>query len=220
MKLEGVILFLFAGSSILCACVAVALSPVFLATLAHLERMRRKPTNVHSAFLKKILRGLPRRTFRDLNDVHNAYRALLGIGTLRASHLEDIGRFLQRAKQQMSSAPKGSGDSADEKTLLLDELIAANQRALEVERQCVPFSGTPEPEQQLLEDLLQLTQGGEKPVHAKLDALARAIRERQDALERLGRESNRSLSLAKWGWYGTLGFSILSIILGILALER
>ena len=219
MRLEGIALFLFAGSSILCACVAVALSPVFLAALAHFERMRRRPNDLRSVFLKKLLRGLTRKV-RNLNDVHDTYRVLLGISTLRASHLDDIGKFLQRAKERTASAHKASDDSANEKTMLLDGLITANQRALEVERQCVPFSGTPQPEQQLLEDLLELTRGGQTTAHVKLDALARAIRDRQDALERLGRESGRSLKLARLGWYGTLGFSILSIILGILALER
>jgi hypothetical protein len=82
----------------------------------------------------------------------------------------------------------------------------------------VPFSGTPEPERQLLEAVLELATENTRRVVPKLDALAKAIRIRQDAVEQLGKESGRSLRLARWGWLGTAGFSILSIILGILAL--
>jgi hypothetical protein len=85
-----------------------------------------------------------------------------------------------------------------------------------VEQQCVPFSGTPEAERQLLEDILKLAGEDTSRVRPKLDGLAMEIRIRQDTVERLGWESGRSLKLARWGWFGTVAFSILSVILGIL----
>lgn len=219
MRLEGVFLFLFAGGSILLASVAVALSAVFLIELLRFERMRRRRASLRSAFVKQLLRWLANKAIRDLNDVHDFYRAFFGIGALKASHLEEIAEFLRRAMEGIASAPKGPGDARpQEKTRVLSELLGANQRALEVELQCVPFSGTPEPERQLLEDILALTVEDKTKVSAKLDALARAIRIRQDTVEQLGRESGRSLRLARWGWFGTMGLSILAMILGILAL--
>ncbi len=217
MRLEGVFLFVFAGVSILLAGVTIALSAVFLIELLRIERMRRSPANSRSAFLKKLLRGVTNKAIQDIRDVHDFYRAFLGIGALRASHLEEIAEYLRRAMAGIASAPQGPSDARlHENAQMLRELLAANQRALEVELQCVPFSGAPEPERQLLEDILELTAEDRTRVSAKLDTLARAIRIRQDTVERLGRESDRSLRLARWGWLGTMGFSILSLMLGIL----
>jgi len=219
MRLEGVFLFLFAGGSILLASVAVALSAVFLLELSRFDRMRRRQATLRSTFVKQLLRELANKAIQDIGDVHNSYRAFFGIGALKASHLEEIAEFLRRAMEGIASAPQGPADARlRENTQVLRGLLGANQRALEVERQCVPFSGSPEPERQLLEDLLRLTVEDKTKVSAKLDALARAIRIRQDTVERLGRESGRSLRLARWGWFGTAGFSILSIILGILTI--
>jgi hypothetical protein len=69
-----------------------------------------------------------------------------------------------------------------------------------------------------LQEALELAAEDTRKVDPKLDALAKAIRIRQDTVEQLGRESGRSLKLARWGWLGTAVFSILSIILAILAL--
>lgn len=219
MRLEGVFLFLFAGGSILLASVAVALSAVFLVELSRFERMRRRRATLRSAFVKQLLRGLANKAIQDISDVHNSYRAFFGIGALKASHLEEMAEFLRRAMEGIASTPQGPSDARlHENTRVLSELLGANQRALEVELQCVPFSGTPEPERQLLEDILELTVEDKTKVSAKLDALARTIRIRQDTVERLGRESGRTLRLARWGWFGTMSLSVLSIILGILAL--
>ena len=221
MRLEGIPLFLFAGASIFCACVAVTLSAVFLVVLSHFERMRRRQTNSRSAFLRTLLSGLASKAVQDISDVHNAYRAFLGIGALRASHLQEITEFLRTAELQIASAPPGApGGWTQENIQLLHELLVVNQVALEVELHCVPFSGTPEPERQLLVDMLALAAVDKTRGIAKLDALAKAVRNRQDTVERLDRESSRSLRLARWGWFGTMGFSILSIILGILTLGR
>ena len=102
MRLEGIILFLFAGASILLACGAVTLSAVFLIALSRFERLRRRQATSRSAFSRKLLRKLINTAVLDLDDVHNSYRAYFGIGTLRASHLEEIGDFLRRAKDQMA----------------------------------------------------------------------------------------------------------------------
>jgi hypothetical protein len=221
MRPEGIALFLFVGGSILLAGVAVGLSAFFLVELSRFERVRRRQASPRSDFLERLLRGLAHNAIHDIGDVHDAYRAFFGVGVLRGSHLEEIAEFLQRTMRRIASAPHGSWDGwLHEHTQLLDELLASNQRALEMERICEPFSGTPEPERLLLKDLLELAVGEKAAVTAKLDALAKAIRFRQDRVERLGRENARSLRLARWGWYGTMGLSILSIILGIMSLGR
>jgi len=73
-------------------------------------------------------------------------------------------------------------------------------------------------ERELLGELLELPLDDRPKLTAKLDALARAIRFRQDALDRLEEEGARSLKVARWGWYGVLALAILVAILGFLCL--
>ncbi len=217
MELEGVILLVFVGGSTLLASAAVVLSAVFLTELSRLERMRRRRDNPRLDFLQKLVRGVTNSSIKDISDLYKSYRRFFGVGALRASHLEEIADFLRRAMVRNPLAPHGRSDARSHEILqVLHDLLAANQRALEVELQCVPFSGTPETERQFLENILELTGEDKSGVRPKLDALATAIRIRQDTVERLGWESGRSLKLAKWGWCGTVAFSILSVILGIL----
>jgi hypothetical protein len=219
MVLQGVVSVVIVGASILLAGVAIPLSAVFLRELSRIARMRRRRDDPRTDFLKRLLPGVANGALKDINDVHNAYRMFFGIGSLRASHLEEIGDFLRTAMARIASGPQGSLEArAHGKIQVLRELLAVNQRTLEVELQCVPFSGTPEPERQVLEEVLEIAAADTKRVGPRLDALAKGIRIRQEAMEKLGRESGRTLRLATWGWLGTAGFSILSVILGILAL--
>src|SRR5574341_839934 len=154
MVLEGVVSVVFVGGSILLAGMAALLSAVFLRELSRLARMRRRRDDPRADFLKRLLPRVASRAIQDISDVHNAYRMFFGVGTLRASHLEEIAEFLRTAMARMASAPHGSsGARSQENIQVLRELLAVNQRTLEVERQCVPFSGTPEPERQLLEEV-------------------------------------------------------------------
>jgi hypothetical protein len=209
---------MFVGGSALLASVALPLSAVFLRELSRIARMRRRQANPRSDFLEKLLRGVANREITDIGDVHNSYRAFFGIGALRASHLEGIADVLRTALARCAAAPHAASDARSPRHVqLLHELLAVNQRALDIELQCVPFSGTPEPERQLLEDILAHAGEDKGRVGPKLDALAKAIRTRQDTVVRLGWESGRCLMLARWGWLGTAGFSILSMILGLLS---
>ncbi len=209
--IKGIVLFLFAGGSIALAGLGIVLAALFLLELSRFERVRRRQGNSRSAFVKTLLRGMTAERIQEIGDVHNSYRAYFGVGVLKASHLEEISEFLRWAM-----APGASSPPEPSTPQLLEKLLAANQRALEVELQCVPFSGTPEPERQLLEGISRLatTDGAVN----KLAALARAIRIRQDSTDWLDRERSWSLRFAKWGWLGTVGFCLLTILLGILAL--
>ena len=219
MSLQGILLFVFVGASMLFALSAIGMSAVFLVMLSRFEQMRRRPPSSGPEFLRKLLRGLSRDAFRQIGAVHQAYRGFFGVGVLRGSHLEEIGAFLEQAIRRIHSAPEGPPAGQAQATLaLLQELLSANQRALDVERMCVPFSGTPEMERGLLSELLELPPDDRPKLTTKLDALARAIRFRQDALDRLEAESVRSLKVARWGWYVVLSLGILVGILGFLCL--
>jgi hypothetical protein len=219
MSLQGIVLFAFVGASMLFAVVAIGLSAVFLVMLSRFERMRRNPPSSRPAFVRKLLDGLSRDAFQHIGDVHHAYRVFFGIGVLKSSHLQEIGEFLEQARRRIPSAPEGPPEGPlQARIALLRELFAANQRALDVERMCVPFSGTPELERGMLGELLELPVGDKSKLTAKLDALAKAIRFRQDTLDRLEEESARSLRVARWGWYGALALAMLVGILGFLCL--
>lgn len=219
MSLQGIVLFVFVGISMLFAAAAAGLSAVFLAVLARFQRMRQRPPNCRAAFVQMVVRGLSNNAFQNIGDLHHAYRVHFGTGPLRASHLQELNEFMQSAMRQIRVAPPEFPDSRlPESVKHLRELRAANDRALEVERMCAPFSGTPELEREILEDLLELPVEEKTKFTAKLDALAKAVRFRQDTLERLDEEGGRSLKLARWGWYGTLTLAILVGILGFLCL--
>ena len=219
MRFQGIAPFVFAAGSILLAAVAVALSAVFLVRLARFEAVRRRRERPRSDFLKKLLRRLARKRIRGIGDVHNSYRAFFGVDILKGSHLEEVGEFLQQAMARTASPaqelPHGRPWLS---THSLRELFVVNQRALEAELMCVPFSGTPDPERRILEKLLGLTVGDKAEAAARLYALAKAIRIRHDAEERLAYERGRSLRWARWGWNGTLVFAVLSAILGMMYL--
>jgi len=219
MRLQGIVGFLFAAGSILLAAVAVALSAVFLAELARFERVRRRQARPRADFLRKLLRGLAKQRIQTIGDVHNSYRSFFGVDVLRGSHLEEVAEFLEGAIRRSVSTPQGVPQEGPHlRTQSLRELLVVNQRALDVELMCVPFSGTPEPERRILEKLLELTVEDNSKATVTLNALARAIRIRQDTVERMSQESGRSLRWARWGWYGTLAFAILSAVLGIMYL--
>lgn len=219
MRLQGIAAFLFAVGSILLAAVGVALAAVFLLMLARFERLRRRQAWARSAFLGKLVRGLTVRRIRDIGDVHDAYRAFFGRDLLRGSDLQEIAEFLQGTMRLTGSTPQGPPQGRPlVSSQAVRALLAANQRALDVELGCVPFSGTPEPERRTLRELLELQTGDNGTMAARLNALARAARIRQDRLERSSRESSRYLRWARWGWVGTLAFALASAILGILYL--
>jgi hypothetical protein len=151
MRFQGITWFLFAAGSILLAAVAVVLSAVFLVELARFERLRRRHARPRSDFLRKLLRGLAKKRIQDIGDVHDSYRAFFGVDVLRGSHLEEIAELLQGAMLLTASTPQGSPYGAPRvSTQAVCELLLANQRALEVELMCVPFSGTPDPERRMV----------------------------------------------------------------------
>jgi hypothetical protein len=82
----------------------------------------------------------------------------------------------------------------------------------------MPFSGTPEPERGLLEELLGVAAEDKTKVSATLEELAKVIRLRHDSVMRFAYESSHSIKVARWGWYGTLALAILAAILGLMCL--
>lgn len=219
MELKGIALFLVVGGSILLAGLALAVSAGVLLQLARLEQMRWRLATSRAAFVRTLRRAVAGERIHDVGDMHHAYRAFFGIDALRASHLEEIADFLRAAMRPGASSPHRPAEARLPQTAhRLGKLLAANQRALEAERQWVPFAGTLEPERHLLEAVAELATAEGDGVDTKLAALATAIRIRQDTAQRLDRERSRLLRWAWWGWLGTAGFALLTIVFGVMAL--
>lgn len=217
--MAGIALFVFVGALILLAVFAAGLSAVFLAVLSRFEQTRRRSPNSRGTFVRQLVHDVSRRAIRDVDDLHRAYRRFFGADVMRSSHLEELDDFLEGAMRQIAWPLRGASENgAREKVQFLHDLRVANHRALEVERMCTPFSGTPEHERGILKELLECPSDDAASARAKLSALAKAIRFRQDALERLRVESDRSLHLARWGWYATLTLAILLALLGFVCL--
>jgi hypothetical protein len=204
---------------ILVAVFTAGLALVFLATLSRFEVMRRRPPNGRGVFMQKLVRDLSGRVLQDLDDVHLSYRRFFGTDVMRSAHLEELDELLQGATRQIAAGSQGSAENGVRETIQrIHEVRAANRRALDVERMCAPFSGTPDDERRILKALLTCPSGDQPTMATQLNALAKTIRFRQDSLERLRAESDRSLQLARWGWYGTLTLAILLAMLGLLCL--
>jgi hypothetical protein len=217
MTIQGLLLFLFVGIALLFAVVAAGVATVFLVELRRFERVRGRQASPRAEFLRLFLRRLKR--IKSIGDVHHSYRTFFGVGVLKSSHLEEIDEFLQHAMRRIASDPQSAPVGRPEAMIeSLQELLVANRRALDVERMCVPFSGTPEPEREMLQALLDIPAGEAVTLTDKINALARAIRFRHDLVERLTYERDRSVIVARWGCYGAMTLAVLSAILGFLCL--
>lgn len=196
----------------------VITSALILLSIFAVERRRlERHVALQLSFVDVVTRCLENDTLSSLDDLHDLYRAhfnhsMRGLGdfeelsqlirqvTLRvavASHLKELHKGLPRLKT----------------------LLAANEEHVRQEHIRIPFSDAPSPERQLLEDILELTTNDKDLVRSKLNELGKAVRIRQDTIERLGTESHQSLVWAKWGLAGTVLFSLVSIALAIWTLK-
>ncbi|MFO0894509.1 MAG: hypothetical protein U0574_06080 [Phycisphaerales bacterium] len=165
-------------------------------------------------FVAVILRAMTNGALSSLEDLHALARAHFGTRVQGLHALEDISQQLREAMLIISSSIGASSRDLGHLPRLR-ELLTENDIRAKQELIRVPFFGTPSPERQLLEDILELTRSDREHVKAKLSDLATAIRVRQETIERLGAESHQSLKWAKWGLAGTVIFSVISIALVI-----
>lgn len=106
-----------------------------------------------------------------------------------------------------------SGLEAEKHVDTLKGIRAAMAELVEAAEKTVPFHGTPEPEREILEDILELTEADREIVYQKLGRLGELVAARQETILTLGEEKGNARRLALWGLCGTILFGTASIAL-------
>lgn len=193
---------------------------IFISVLLAFRRQQAERMARRESFVEAILRCLERDTLSSINDLHDLFRAHFTKSNLNYGDFEGLSQLVRSAIKKVATGENMSRQKNLSKGLpQLRTLLAANEDCLRQEQVRIPFSGTPSPERQLLEDILELTTSDKELIRFKLNELAKAIRVRQETIDRLGTESHQSLVWAKWGLAGTVVFSLISIALAVWALK-
>jgi hypothetical protein len=183
-------------------------------------RRRERYRQQEVAFVPILLGAARNGAALALADVIDLYRAHFEEDNPGAIH-SHLSKLLRRA--ELAIAAQGIHVVAadlKEALPLLRKFLSENEVLVREEEVRIPFSGTPSPERQLLQDVLELTAGDRDIVRSKLTEIAHAVTVRQDTIQRLGEEGRQSLRWAKLGLVGTVVFSMISIALGIWTLLR
>lgn len=162
-----------------------------------------------------ILNAIKNDALNNLKDVEDYYASVFANSLiLDDEHYPTLSALLD-AKLQLATADYVITERAAWITKL-DELISTlNEKHAEKIRKA-PFSGIPDPERGLLEDLYEITNAKtDNFVFSKLEELASTITLRRKESEKYIDEKQESLKLAKRGLWATIVFSIVSILLAI-----
>lgn len=210
-------IFLWIGGSAFVLAYAIGVWLGWRSIVRRRERYRQR----EAAFVQLLLGAVRNGTAASLPNVVDLYRAHFHDerpgGPIHA-HLSEL---LRRAELVIAAEGKYViAADVKENLPLLRRVLAENEELARQEEVRIPFSGTPSPERELLQDVLELTASDRDIVRAKLTEIAHAVTARHDTIHRLGEEGRQSLRWAKLGLAGTVAFSIISITLGIWALLR
>ena len=185
--------------------------------IRRLRQHREKLAQVRSAFVETILQCIKNKTLQGLTNLHDLYQAHFGKEMIEPGDFEELSQLIRRAILSLATSTQMSGFR--DVISGLEALLAANEERLRKEKVRLPFSETPLPERQLLEDILELTSADKDLVRSKLTELAKAVKIRQETIEKLANEGHQSVVLARWGVAGTIVFSLVSILISILAMK-
>lgn len=203
------------GSAIVGTFIAYVVS--FVLWWRAIQRRRRQKAQQEEAFITALLLAIENKAVESLAHVVDFHRGHFNTSPFSSADRQQLSALLRRAAVRVATRQTAASVALAETIEVLRRVLAANEETLKAEELRVPFSGTPSPERELLEDLLELTRGEKEQVRNKLNEIARAIAIRQDTVHRLGEEGRQSLRYAKLGLFGTLFFSLVSIALTIWA---
>jgi hypothetical protein len=186
--------------------------------LAYQRRRRRER---QAALVVALLNGVQNGTVESLKDAESFYNAFFDRSQPGFRGFEELGLALRKVQVAASSqGPTESKPKFDRVLSTVRGLLDEHDRQMHEYLKELPFAGTPSPERELLQDIAALVGTGHDLLEAKLGELAKAVRIRQETLERLSDEKGRSLVWARWGVIGTVAFSAVSITLAIWGLAR
>jgi hypothetical protein len=194
---------------------------VVAGVLLYLRYARRRRRERDATFGSTLRNGVLNGSIRTMHDVEAFYSAFYDSPQLQIRDQEVIGLALRRVL--MTPSHPGTPDSKEHIDRLLPtvrDLIAEHDKQMQEVRRELPFAGTPSPERELLQDVVALAGGDHALIDSKLGELGKAVRIRQETIDRLSDEKGQSLRWAKWGTIGTVVFSLASILLAIWGLMR
>lgn len=180
--------------------------------IARLRRKRAELAARESSFVDALIASMENDSVSSLEHLHDLYRAHFDENLSGLVQVENVSRLLRQAihiQRIATSHPANLHHPLLSKLPALRTLLSSNEERVRQEQLRLPFSDAPAPERQLLEDILELTTSDKEVVRTKLSELGKAVRIRQDTIDRLGKESHQSLVWAKWGLVGTVVFSLI-----------
>lgn len=202
--------------------VSVALTAYVAIVTALLNRLRRRKIESRyeserkqKEFVETIKISLSNDAISELDDVHNLYLGHFDEDKINQWTHDEISLFLRKVIVEISKTAKISKNTRDTQINLLKSLIAESEDKSDKAAQTIPFSRAPNPERGLLTDMLELTEKENEFVRTKLKELSHAITVRQETMSQLSEEKGKSLKWAKWGVFGTVFFSAVSIALTV-----
>ena len=166
-------------------------------------------------FEKTLISSIQNKAIDSINDVNNIYMAQFRLHQLSAHYHSEITFHLRNALSTISSERNLTDQTRNARREIVNKLIDDSNELYKKENQKVPFTDAPSPERGLLTDVLELSDKGNDLILSKLTELSNSIVVRQETISRLSDEKGTSLKWAKWGVFGTVLFSGVSIALTI-----
>lgn len=194
------------------ALAAYAVSGLFVYLWVKYKRIESKRNE--NEFVNSTIVAIENDAINSIDDIKDLYFGFFGTPGSGLAEIHQLGLLLAKVKLNISSS-KISDPSRRKEFLILVNKILDEEKVLSKEEQDkAPFSGVPSPERSLLEDLREITGAREKQfIQDKLGELATAITIRKETVDKLSEEKGQSLRWAKWGLFGTVFFSLLSIVI-------
>jgi len=156
-------------------------------------------------------KALQNGALQDLEDVHNFYLGHFHLPKLTSQSHRDVTRGLRVLASKIASHGKIPGNMRREQHEAIKALIRDSVALQDMEDRKLPFTAAPSPERGLLSDILELSDKTNDLLPNKLQELSNSIIARQETIDALNDEKGKSLKWAKWGVFGTVFFSAVSI---------
>lgn len=164
-----------------------------------------------AAFLTKFVRSIENGACSDVKDAETLYMAHYECGALPIIDYERLVLFIRKAVGGFSTHSGGLTNRGKQYLDMAKSLLVAAESKLEKMSREAPFSETPNPERQMLEDLRSMISDHSGRVTAKLHDLARAIRDRELQSNLSAEQAATSLLYAKRGIWLTIVIGIVSV---------
>jgi hypothetical protein len=194
----------------------------FLCLFLYERKRERARKQRMSEFVYSLRTAFEKKAISRVEDLVVLYDAKFGRGDPDVKVYSQIYSGLEEVQSSISTQISRSKFD-DDLLKRLDELRDLMEKVnaeLKREQRRVPFYGTPEPERETLEDLLELTSADKEIVSGKLTKLAELISARENTIKSLGEEKGRARRLSIWGFAGTVLFGITSIALTLWSVFR